>query len=181
MKIYNFQIVRLGKRLFKVAEADRNHTKVNILDILEKSDSIVQRQLIETIISIAKIESVSKWPQLIEKINKRMMVYGLGNIFLAIVHGITRPYRYKLNHDEIQFLANSWAESLTIFFEAFTSKVDLEVSETVTTLTHCIDIFCSLNTQELLDIFEHKLESWMIGFIKILSVDQQSYQRQSAS
>lgn len=166
--------MRLGIRLSKIPEANRTYVKANIFDALEHSDPRVQRQLIETIVSIAKIESILKWKHLVETIEKRMKVYGTGNLYLQIAHELTYPYRFQLNWntscEEIQFLVENLAESVTITFEALSSEPD---SAAVETLTLCVEIFRSLNTLELTERFEDKLQPWMHGFAQILSVDQQ--------
>lgn len=167
----------MGVQLSKIPDIHRYEIKSKIFDVLQKSNRIVQKQLIEIITIIAKKETLFKWKQVIDEIKQQLSFDDLPHEWaLEIGKKLFKRYRFESATDElwkeIDFVANKLATPLTEKFETLT--IELTRESNLDSIIFIIDIYRSLITQEIPEQFVEKLSTWMLGFRRLLDIDQQA-------
>lgn len=162
-----------------INEKNRSFFKKNILNILLAAPRGVGIQLTDVISVIAKLDFPSKWHQLITEMVHQLNFGTLQskNSVLRIASWIFNRYRYEEPSnslwEEVKFVVNGFSQPLSELVVNLISAERPQNDELVLyeCLIHIADILFSLNVQDLPEIFEEDMESWMIVFHEILVAD----------
>lgn len=134
--------------------------------------TVVRSQICEIIVMIAKHDFPYDWPQLMDDMFHTKK--------LEIAQTIFQRYRYELASDdlwlEIKFVSEKIATELTSKVSFFAQQISQSGTkdydeEQLHEIVSCVNIFHSLNSQELIEVFEDSLQHWMNAFSSFLSID----------
>lgn len=172
----------MGLQLSKIPQSHIEHIKSNIFDVLADQPAdqpAAQRQIVDIIVNIAKHDTPQNWPLFAQKIKANTLDSNRRNLYLQIASDLFQRYRFELASDklfrEIKFIDAELSSHITSVFKTAIQELSTSPrSDLFVTLNHCVNIFCSLNAQDLTEHLENELIQWFIGFGKILSFDQQA-------
>ncbi|EGD83313.1 cellular apoptosis susceptibility protein [Salpingoeca rosetta] len=165
-----------------LAQSDKEQIKTQIISIMLNTPQYVQKQICEAIARIAKSDFPEHWQQLLPSLIEHLQ----GTDFNAI-KGVLRAadpifwkYRYEERSDElwieIKYVIDTLAQPLTTLFGNCVKAVEQLASEPaqlvpVLEATELVlQIFYSLNFQDLPAFFEDHMEEWMHGFLTLLKL-----------
>ncbi|KNC84613.1 hypothetical protein SARC_03180 [Sphaeroforma arctica JP610] len=167
----------------KIADQDRLTIKTHIVDLMLKMPSQLQAQLSEAVSLIGKHDFPDAWPELLPS-----LVAKLDNNDVSVINGVLRTasslfnrYTYEFKSDElwteINIALKQFAQPLTDITAKMISILPQNASNrdtltTVFSLLHsALDIFYSLNYQDLPEFFEDNMDQWMLIHHTLLVYD----------
>eukprot|EP01134_Creolimax_fragrantissima_P002887 CFRG2887T1 len=166
-----------------ITDADRKTIKHHIVDLMLNMPSQLQAQLSEGVSLIGKHDFPDEWPELLPA-----LVAKLDNNDVNVINGVLRTAASLFNHYTYEFKSDKlWSEILVALTEFAQPLTDITLKmisilpshasdqTTLTTvftlLQSSLEIFYSLNYQDLPEFFEDNMDTWMGIFHTLLTYD----------
>ncbi|XP_041060624.1 exportin-2 [Carcharodon carcharias] len=172
----------------KICEADRVAIKANIVNLMLSSPEQIQKQLSDAISIIGREDFPQKWPHLLTEMINRFQSgdFHVINGVLRTAHSLFKRYRHEFKSNElwteIKLVLDTFAEPLTALFKTtielcHTHAKDVNVLKVLfSSLVLIAKLFYSLNFQDLPEFFEDNMETWMMNFHSLLTLDNKLLQ-----
>ncbi|EDV22142.1 uncharacterized protein TRIADDRAFT_29181 [Trichoplax adhaerens] len=175
----------------KINDNDRQTVKSLIVNLMLSSPEMIQRQLSDTISIIGREDFPGNWlglmPEILEKIKSNNL--NVINGILRTAHSLFKRYRHEFKSNElfaeIKYVLDSFAEPLTVLFQASMETVRGNVDDPTIlqpvfeSLTLMCKIFYSLNYQDIPEFFEDNMKTWMDSFLFLLTTSFPKLQTKS--
>lgn len=168
----------------KIPQADRMYIKEAIIDLLLKSNPNIQKQLGETVCIIGKKDFPLNWPSLLDKLVMRIQEGCTQQNFVVIngalhtLSALFKRYQFEEKSDplwlEIKYVIDVFARPLTDLFVWLMKMIPDHIANQpnikiiLNSVEYCVEIFYSLNSQDIPEFFEDNLKTWMTHFSELL-------------
>eukprot|EP00049_Salpingoeca_infusionum_P007297 m.118464 g.118464 ORF g.118464 m.118464 type:complete len:939 (-) comp13655_c0_seq2:4264-7080(-) len=163
-----------------LSEGDRAFIKASVLELLIQTNDACQKQLSEAIAIIAKVDFPERWDELMPSLVQQLQTMDFHAIIgvLSATNPIFWKYRYTERSDdlfrEIIYVLEHLASPITTVFEQGVPALQAGPdAETAASILKCLDlvvqVFHSLNAQDLPAFFEDHMKEWMTGFSGVLA------------
>ena len=176
----------------KIHGEDRDAIKRNIVDLMLKSPSQIQKQLSAAIAIIGQEDFPARWPHLIgemvEKFNSPTCDFHEINGVLQTASSIFEKYSYEMKSqklwEEIKFVLDNFALPFTELFNKTMNLAKEQAGNPAAlrvifgSLVLIAKIFYYLNYQDLPEFFEDNMQAWMTHFLALLEADNKVLQTQ---
>uniref|UniRef100_A0A8C7VB56 Exportin-2 n=3 Tax=Oncorhynchus mykiss TaxID=8022 RepID=A0A8C7VB56_ONCMY len=172
----------------KISDPDRTTIKANIVNLMLSSPEQIQKQLSDAISIIGREDFPQKWPDLLTEMVTRFQSgdFHIINGVLRTAHSLFKRYRHEFKSNElwleIKLVLDTFANPLTELFKATielcqTHATDINALKILfSSLTLISKLFYSLNFQDLPELFEDNMETWMSNFHNLLTLDNKLLQ-----
>jgi len=158
-----------------LAEDAKKNLRENVFGAMMTAPQQLAKILCEAICIISKYDFPEGWPELIDLIVRAMQTHAenVGPLMsiLITLDGICQRYRYEMKSNmlwmEIKLVLDKSAMPLTELFTkyiGFVRNVPDKANDCIEILTKIVSIYHSLLSQDLPEIFEDTMDTWMPGF-----------------
>lgn len=168
----------------KIAAVDRDYIKKVIVDLLLKSNANIQKQLGEAVCIIGKKDFPLHWTSLMETMVARVQE-GCTQQNFVVINGVLhtlsslfKRYQFEEKSDklwlEIKYVLDIFARPLTDLFVWLMKMIpdhivnQPNIKIILNSVEYCVEIFFSLNSQDIPEFFEDNLKTWMTHFSDLL-------------
>eukprot|EP00055_Hartaetosiga_balthica_P015322 m.89700 g.89700 ORF g.89700 m.89700 type:complete len:956 (+) comp8838_c0_seq2:127-2994(+) len=167
-----------------IAASDKGEVKENIIQIMINTPDYAQKQICDAIAQIAESDFPENWLELVPSLKEHIESNDFHVIagVLQAADPIFWKYRYAARSDElwteIQYVLDGLAEPLTNLFQNCLQNIQENANNLGSmgdTLTACelvLQIFQSLNSQDIPEFFENHLKLWSDGFLELLKLPE---------
>ncbi|KAJ6665630.1 hypothetical protein lerEdw1_002000 [Lerista edwardsae] len=172
----------------KICDADRIAIKANIVHLMLSSPEQIQKQLSDAISIIGREDFPQKWPDLLTEMVNRFQSgdFHIINGVLRTAHSLFKRYRHEFKSNElwteIKLVLDAFALPLTNLFKATIELCSTHANDAsalkvlFSSLILIAKLFYSLNFQDLPEFFEDNMETWMMNFHNLLTLDNKLLQ-----
>lgn len=166
-----------------ISEEDRNSIKMSIVDLMLHSPAQYQKQLSEAISIIGREDFPEKWKNLLPDMVQKFQSndFNIINGVLQTAHSLFKRYRHEFRSDqlwlEIKYVLNEFALPLMQLFESTLTLAEQHAANKdalkilFSSLIQISKLFYSLNYQDLPEVFEDNMQTWMKHFHSLLVMD----------
>ena len=166
---------------------DRTTIKHHIAQLMLSSQTAIQQQLSQVLALISKSDFPQQWetllPDLTAQVTRADVSHDVKMGCLSTLHSIFFRYRHEYKSEalwtEVKYVLDMFAAPLTALFTQTAAAIINQHPATATTpgtlvqlfeeLSLILDLFLSLNSQDIPEYFEDHMAEWFVPFQSLLT------------
>lgn len=172
----------------RVHPSDRTAVKQMIVGLMLRSPEQLQKQLSDAVSIIGREDFPARWPNLLPEMISHFQSgeFHVINGVLRTAHSLFKRYRYEFKSQElwteIKHVLDNFAKPFTDLFVATMELAKTHANNPTalkvifSSLVLIAKVFYSLNYQDLPEIFEDNMNTWMSHFLTLLTADNKVLQ-----
>ncbi|KAH6937990.1 hypothetical protein HPB50_006082 [Hyalomma asiaticum] len=172
----------------RVHPSDRTAVKEMIVGLMLRSPEQLQKQLSDAVSIIGREDFPARWPNLLPEMISHFQSgeFHVINGVLRTAHSLFKRYRYEFKSQElwteIKHVLDNFAKPFTDLFVATMELAKTHANNPTalkvifSSLVLIAKVFYSLNYQDLPEIFEDNMNTWMSHFLTLLTADNKVLQ-----